>query len=99
MLSRPSSPFVRHLRADWPRKHGTHRTISAPELASRVVLLRISCFGFRIWLRSSRRFAVFLKLIQLVVKRLEADAQLGGGSRFVAGVFFQNPQDVLHLDF
>src|SRR5438445_4596957 len=49
--------------------------------------------------QSPRVLPLFLQLIQLVVERLEADAEFGGGSRLVAGVLFQHAEDVFHLDF
>src|SRR5436309_10178233 len=47
---------------------------------------------------SPRVLPLLLQLIQLVVQSLQADAELGGGEGLVAGVFFQNAEDVLHLD-
>src|SRR3954447_16379924 len=39
-----------------------------------------------------------LKLIDLIIKRLEVDAQLLGGGGLVAVVLLQDHLDVLHLD-
>src|SRR5438309_1663545 len=48
--------------------------------------------------QSPRVLPLFLQLIQLVVQRLETDAELGGGGGLVAGVLFQHAEHVLHLD-
>src|SRR5262249_54282609 len=47
---------------------------------------------------TSPRRAAVVELVELVVDRLEADPQLGGGGGLAAAVLLQHPEQVLDLD-
>ena len=53
---------------------------------------------FSVFSQTLNTASTMLKLIDLVVERLEADAQFPRGRRLVAVVFLQDGLDVLHLD-